>query len=116
LANKLGSPYLPPSIPQFGNLIAQCGPGKTIQGQFFGIGTAVFAVLCFIAPMTFLTPKPGDEKVLWMVCSGAGVFFALLSTFLLALPYMEKPQVSSLSSTGSWRDAEARIANWRIQQ
>ena len=47
---------------ELGRLIAQCGPQQDGQLHYVLIGVAliVFAGACFVAPSTFLKPKPGD--------------------------------------------------------
>ena len=93
---------VPPNVPEFGELIAKCGPKQGGRGHYlvYGIGCLVFSIACFIAPATFLPPKPGDEQMLWGIAIAAGAFMALIGLFMIVAPTLEKPQIIFMYETG----------------
>jgi hypothetical protein len=91
-----------PHAPEFGKLIGQCGPAQRGRAHYLyiGVGCVIMAVLSFIAPYTFLIPKPGDESAIQIASVVAGCFFACLAGVLVLLPMFEKPQVIFMYEKG----------------
>jgi hypothetical protein len=72
----------PPELADFGAFIAQCGPLQAGLTNYliFGAAMLVFAVLCFLAPSTFLVPKPADAAWVSGCCwvfGGISLLFGL---------------------------------------
>ncbi|MEL6107636.1 MAG: hypothetical protein AAFU85_16480 [Planctomycetota bacterium] len=93
MADKYPNVQVAPET-NLGALSAQCGPAaKQKDTPYFSIGTLVMAVLSFIAPFTFLTPKPGDETAIITFSMCFGVFFLLLFAVITLVALLEKPAV-----------------------
>jgi hypothetical protein len=80
----------PVQSPDFGALIAQCGPQADGQTNYLicGIVLLILGVLAVIGPYTFFIPKPGDEAgvkgFLWLfggMSLVGGAFLLWSSTF-----------------------------------
>ena len=64
----------PPTIPEFGEWVASCGPGETVStfSRIIQYGSLVIGVASFFVPM-FIPPRPGEEGGVWLLFGGLGV-------------------------------------------
>lgn len=116
----------PPEMPDFGAFITRCGPRQDGLTNYvvFGIGMLLFAILCFMAPSTFLVPKPGDESMIRTVSWITGGLSVLFGLGMLWKPLFGQNQVIFLYERGlvervgavSYRIAIDAIEQLRVQE
>jgi hypothetical protein len=87
---------------ELGRLIGRCGPEQDGQLHYvvMGVILLVFAGLCFIAPWTFMKPKPGDEQMIQIVSLLATAVCALFGVVLTFGPLMARAQTILLFEGG----------------
>jgi hypothetical protein len=107
---------MPPA--HLGRLIAECGPKKAGQTHYIvcGLAMLVFAGVCFVAPSTFLIPKPGDEKMIGMVSLFATALSGLFGIIMIGGPLVGRSQKILLYEGGLLEQVGSSARHIAIEQ